>query len=47
MLDGVNQVQVHPKAGLTFATCLPSILRQDPDVIWWVKFEMAKLRKSP
>jgi type IV pilus assembly protein PilB len=33
MLDGVNQVQVHPKAGLTFASCLPSILRQDPDVI--------------
>ena len=33
MLEGVNQVQVHPKAGLTFATCLPSILRQDPDVI--------------
>src|SRR5436853_4178873 len=33
MLDGVNQVQVHPKAGLSFATCLPSILQQDPDVI--------------
>ena len=33
MLDGVNQVQVHSKVGLTFATCLPSILRQDPDVI--------------
>jgi type IV pilus assembly protein PilB len=33
MLEGVNQVQVRPKAGLTFATCLPSILRQDPDVI--------------
>jgi type IV pilus assembly protein PilB len=33
MLEGVNQVQVHPKAGLTFASCLPSILRQDPDVI--------------
>ena len=33
MLDGVNQVQVHPKAGLTFASCLPSILRQDPDII--------------
>ena len=33
MVDGVNQVQVHPKAGLTFASCLPSILRQDPDVI--------------
>ena len=33
MLEGVSQVQVHPKAGLTFASCLPSILRQDPDVI--------------
>ena len=33
MLDGVNQVQVNPRAGLTFASCLPSILRQDPDVI--------------
>jgi Flp pilus assembly CpaF family ATPase len=28
-----NQVQVHPKAGLTFESALPSILRQDPDVI--------------
>ena len=33
MLDGVNQIQVRPKVGLTFATCLPSILRQDPDVV--------------
>src|SRR5262249_14342015 len=33
MLDGVNQIQIQPKVGLTFATCLPSILRQDPDVI--------------
>jgi type IV pilus assembly protein PilB len=33
ILDGVNQVQVMVKAGLTFASCLPSILRQDPDVI--------------
>lgn len=32
-LDGVNQVQVNPKAGLTFATALRSILRQDPDII--------------
>lgn len=32
-LDGVNQVQVHPEIGLTFATCLRSILRQDPNVI--------------
>lgn len=33
VLNGINQVQVNPKAGLTFATGLRSILRQDPDVI--------------
>ena len=33
MLEGINQVQVNPKAGLTFASCLRSILRQDPNVI--------------
>lgn len=32
-LEGVNQVQVNNKAGLTFASGLRSILRQDPDVI--------------
>jgi type IV pilus assembly protein PilB len=32
-LPGVNQVQVNPKAGLSFATALRSILRSDPDVI--------------
>lgn len=32
-LDGVNQVQVYAKTGLTFAAGLRSILRQDPDVI--------------
>lgn len=32
-LAGVNQVQVNEKAGLTFATALRSLLRQDPDVI--------------
>jgi type IV pilus assembly protein PilB len=32
-LDGVNQVQVNTKAGLTFASGLRSILRQDPDII--------------
>lgn len=31
--DGITQVQVNPKAGLTFAAGLRSILRQDPDVI--------------
>ena len=32
-LHGLNQVQVHTQAGLTFATALRSFLRQDPDVI--------------
>ena len=32
-IDGVNQVQVNPKAGLTFAGALRSILRSDPDVV--------------
>ncbi len=32
-LDGINQVQVNPAAGLTFATGLRSILRQDPNIV--------------
>ncbi len=32
-LDGINQVQTNPKAGLTFASALRSILRQDPDIV--------------
>ena len=32
-LDGINQVQVNPKADITFASCLRAILRQDPDVV--------------
>jgi general secretion pathway protein E len=32
-LDGINQIQVHHKVGLTFAASLRSILRHDPDVI--------------
>jgi type IV pilus assembly protein PilB len=32
-IDGVNQIQVNPEVGLTFANGLRSILRQDPDVI--------------
>ena len=32
-LPGINQVQVNPKAGLTFSSALRSILRQDPDVV--------------
>ena len=33
LLPGINQVRVNPKAGLTFASGLRSILRQDPDII--------------
>ncbi len=32
-LDGINQIQVHAKVGLTFAASLRSILRHDPDVV--------------
>jgi type IV pilus assembly protein PilB len=33
MIEGINQVQVNEKAGVTFATALRSFLRQDPDVM--------------
>ncbi len=33
ILQGVNQVNVNPKVGLTFASALRAFLRQDPDVI--------------
>ncbi|HEY3912312.1 MAG TPA: type II secretion system ATPase GspE [Stellaceae bacterium] len=33
LLDGINQVQVRPQIGLTFAHVLRSFLRQDPDII--------------
>ncbi len=32
-MEGVNQIQVKPQIGLTFANALRSIVRQDPDVI--------------
>jgi general secretion pathway protein E len=32
-LEGINQIQVKPQIGLTFANALRSIVRQDPDVI--------------
>ncbi|MBQ9041560.1 MAG: Flp pilus assembly complex ATPase component TadA [Eggerthellaceae bacterium] len=32
-IDGVNQVQVNEKTGMTFASGLRSILRQDPDIV--------------
>lgn len=33
VVEGVNQVQINPKAGRTFASCLRSMLRQDPNVL--------------
>ncbi len=33
VLPGINQVHVNTKAGLTFASCLRSLLRQDPNII--------------
>ena len=33
LLDGVNQVQIRPQIGLTFADALRSFLRQDPDIL--------------
>jgi type IV pilus assembly protein PilB len=32
-LDGIKQVQVEPKAGVTFASALKSLLRADPDIV--------------
>ncbi|MCG6980401.1 MAG: type IV-A pilus assembly ATPase PilB [Deltaproteobacteria bacterium] len=32
-LGGINQVQIHESIGLSFAACLRSFLRQDPDII--------------
>ncbi|MDA8060816.1 MAG: ATPase, T2SS/T4P/T4SS family, partial [Actinomycetota bacterium] len=32
-LEGINQIQVNPKAGLSFASALRSILRSDPDIV--------------
>ncbi len=35
-ISGINQVQVNPKANLTFANGLRSILRQDPPILLWL-----------
>jgi len=45
-MPGINQIQVNPKAGLTFASGLRSILRADPDVVMIGEirdFETAKI----
>ena len=33
-LDGVKQMQINPRVGLTFPTTLPSVLRADPDIVF-------------
>ncbi|MDQ4042790.1 MAG: Flp pilus assembly complex ATPase component TadA, partial [Actinomycetota bacterium] len=45
-MHGVNQIQTNPKAGLTFASALRSILRADPDILMIGEirdFETAKI----
>ena len=41
-----NQVQVNPKIGVTFASLLPSILRQDPDIILIGRAQRRKYRSD-
>jgi type IV pilus assembly protein PilB len=43
VLPGVNQVNVNPKVGLTFASALRAFLRQDPDVIMVRDLETAEI----
>ena len=33
-LDGIKQIQINPRAGVTFPTALPSVLRADPDIVF-------------
>ena len=47
VIPGINQVHVNVRAGLTFASCLRSILRQDPNVIMMGEIRDRKRRKSP
>ncbi len=46
-LPGVPQVPVNEKVGVTFATALRALLRQDPDIIWWARSATRKPRRSP
>ena len=45
-IDGITQVQLHEKSGLTFARALRSILRQDPDVILLGEIRDAETAKT-
>jgi type II secretory ATPase GspE/PulE/Tfp pilus assembly ATPase PilB-like protein len=45
-VDGITQVQLHEKSGLTFARALRAILRQDPDVILLGEIRDAETAKT-
>ena len=45
-IQGIGQTQVNPKVDMTFARGLRAILRQDPDVVWSVKFVIWKRHRS-
>ena len=45
-LKGVNQIQVNPRAGLTFASGLRSILRNDPDIVMIGEIRDAETAKT-
>ena len=46
-VDGINQVQVHNKVGLDFATALRAFLRQDPDIVMVAKSAIQKRPRPP
>ena len=45
-IAGLNQTQIHPRAGLTFQGVLRALLRQDPDVIMIGEIDVYK-RQEP
>ena len=47
VFPSINQIQTNEQAGLTFATGLKSILRQDPDVILWARSVTSRPPGSP
>jgi energy-coupling factor transporter ATP-binding protein EcfA2 len=46
-LEGINQVPVNVKAGLTFGAALRSILRQDPTSCCWARSATTRRSRSP
>ena len=46
-IAGLNQTQIHPRAGLTFQGVLRALLRQDPDVIMIGEIRDGKTQKLP